>query len=60
MEVCNKVTSKMKMPYICKTSTHIYNFAKKLFMGKFEKIPIGFSVSNTHTGLFVLKFSNDI
>jgi len=34
MEVGNKVNNKMKMPYICETSIHIYNFDKELFLGK--------------------------
>jgi hypothetical protein len=60
MELGNKLTSKMKMPYIRETSIHIYNFVKKLFLGKIEKITIRVSLSNTQTGIFVLKFSNDI
>jgi hypothetical protein len=35
-------------------------FVKELFLGRIEKIPIRVSVSDTKTGIFVLKFSNDI
>lgn len=60
IEVGNKVNSKMKKPYLCETNIHIYNFVQELLLGKTEKIPIRVRVRNTQTGIFVLKFSNDI
>jgi len=56
----NKVNNKTKMPYVCETIIHTYNFVKKLFLGKIKKNPIQVSVSSTQTGIFALKFSNDI